>query len=157
MKKIVSLLIIILIVTAFNGTAAKERGFYVTQITCNGAQALAACATGYHMASLWEIFDVSNLRYNTKLGLTQDDSGGGPPASSSSQGWIRTGGPSSTSSIAGMGNCEGWTMGDQFHLGTIVHLESDWARLIASSVPASPWRAQSPPCSFATHVWCVQD
>ena len=31
------------------------RKFYLTQTTHNGAQALSACAPGYHMASLWEI------------------------------------------------------------------------------------------------------
>ena len=47
------------------------RKFYLTQALHNGAQALSACAQGYHMASLWEIHDTSNLRYDTDLGLTR--------------------------------------------------------------------------------------
>jgi hypothetical protein len=50
------------------------RKFYVTKTTHSGAQALSACAEGYHMASLREIFDTSNLRYDTELGGTTDDS-----------------------------------------------------------------------------------
>ena len=41
------------------------------------------------MASLGEIHDTSNLRYDTDLGLTLADSGFGPPIVF---GWIRTGG-----------------------------------------------------------------
>ena len=33
------------------------RKFYLTKTEHNGAQALSACAPGYHMASLWEIHD----------------------------------------------------------------------------------------------------
>ncbi len=56
------------------------RKFYLTKTLHTGAQALSACATGYHMASLWEIHDPTNLRYNTELGFTSgSDSGFGPP------------------------------------------------------------------------------
>jgi hypothetical protein len=64
------------------------RKFYLTQDGYDGSQALSACAQGYHMASLWEILDPSNLSYDTSLGATVADSGSGPPNGS---GWIRTG------------------------------------------------------------------
>jgi hypothetical protein len=67
------------------------RKFYLTQTLDNGSQALSACAAGYHMASLWEIFDPSNLKYDTTLGVTQADSGSGPPSKeTTASGWIRT-------------------------------------------------------------------
>ena len=56
-----------------------RKSFYLTRVTHNASQALSACAEGYHMASLWEIHDPSNLRYDTELGFTTDDSGFGPP------------------------------------------------------------------------------
>ena len=56
-----------------------RRSFYLTKTTHTGAQALAACAEGYHMASLWEILNPSNLRYDTELGVVVGDSGFGPP------------------------------------------------------------------------------
>ena len=80
MKKIASLLIIILIAAASTASAEKARKFYLTQTGFTGSQALTACANGYHMASLWEILDPSNLRYNTTLGFTTQDSGFGPPS-----------------------------------------------------------------------------
>ncbi len=55
------------------------RKFYLTKTYHNGAQALSACATGYHMASMWEIHQPSNLRYDTDLGFIVADSGFGPP------------------------------------------------------------------------------
>jgi len=62
-----------------SGAEAGGRKFYLTRGVFSGADALKACAKGYHMASLWEIFDVSTLRYNDKLGATSDDSGSGRP------------------------------------------------------------------------------
>ena len=72
---------------AYAGPPARK--FYRTQTTFDGAHALTACVLGFHMASLWEIFNVSVLEYDTSLGATMDDSGSGPPADV--LGWIRTG------------------------------------------------------------------
>jgi hypothetical protein len=82
----------VFLLTIVSAEAAKgPRKFYLTQDKFNGSEALTACAEGYHMASLWDIFDISNLNYDTTLGLTYDDSGSAPP---SDNGWIRTGVPS---------------------------------------------------------------
>jgi len=78
------------------------RGYYLTQSTYQGNETLTACASGYHFASLWEILDPSNLKYDTDLGMVRDDSGQGPP--SYVEGWVRTGYYSSTSSTPGYGN-----------------------------------------------------
>jgi hypothetical protein len=67
------------------------RQYYVTKTYSVGADAADACASGYHMASLWEIMDPSSLKYNTDLGDTRSDSGQGPP--SDKQGWVPTTGP----------------------------------------------------------------
>jgi hypothetical protein len=104
MRKIVSILFIILVASA-SIAIAKEvvctpqaRKFYLAQGGFTGSQALTACAVGYHMASLWEIFEVSTPRYDTTLGATTDDSGFGPPKFSGvdnlqfvGAGYIRTG------------------------------------------------------------------
>jgi hypothetical protein len=79
MKKIACFLIILLIGVAINADAKKKaRKFYITQDFFHATQALTACADGYHMASLWEIFDTTNLRYDTKLGFTFDTKLGSP-------------------------------------------------------------------------------
>ena len=41
----------------------EARRFYLSEDTGNGMTALSVCADGYHMASLWEVYDVSNLEY----------------------------------------------------------------------------------------------
>ena len=166
MKKIASLLFIIFIALASTAFGAKEpRKFYLTVDSFTGSQALTACAEGYHMASLWEIFDFSSLKYDTTLGFTVDDSGFGPPTSAvgldpdfGGSGWIRTGNISSgISQIAGVDNCFVWTSSSNEHFGTIAGLNQFWGN------PAnviSPWFAPHPfftNCASAFSVWCVQD
>jgi len=164
MKKILSLLIIILIAAASTaGAKQKTRKFYLTVDLFDGNETLTACAKGYHMASLWEIFDTSNLSYNTDLGVTNDDSGSGPPAGI--QGWIRTGGPSnSESGLPGSANCDVWTTDSDLEvkLGTVVELESRWgqAPLPGNAAPAtniSPWGTENALCFLPVQVWCVED
>src|SRR5262245_60366073 len=65
---------------------AKNK-FYLTKDGFQGNAVLTACDAGFHMASLWEIHDPSNLQYDTR-GFTLADAGSGPPAV---LGWIRTG------------------------------------------------------------------
>src|SRR5262245_7913813 len=52
------------------GVKATPPRFYLSTDTFDGAHALAACSQGFHMASLWEIFDPTNLKYDTTLGQT---------------------------------------------------------------------------------------
>ena len=145
-------------------TKQQQRGprkFYLTQDGYDGSQALSACADGYHMASLWEILDPSNLRYDTSLGATVADSGSGPPNGS---GWIRTGFLASnginadgTVQLAGAANCQAWTSASREARGTTALLpvygtiENDDMTII------SPWVARTAICSARTKVWCVQD
>lgn len=128
------------------------RKFYLTQTTHTGSQALTACADGYHMASLWEIFDPSNLKYNTQLGLTKDDSGFGPPAGETATGWVRSGDDSRS-----LLNCRNWTTDSEpfgVIIGTNVFLKEQWA---PPAVVISPWEGSTVNCSQEKSVWCVQD
>jgi hypothetical protein len=61
---------------------------------------------GYHTASIWEVLDPSNLRYDTTQGFMEADSGSGPPTAS---GWIRTGRPPLGSEFSPAPNCFAWT------------------------------------------------
>ncbi len=130
----------------------KPRQYYLTKEEVTGGNALTACAAGYHMASLWEIFDTSNLRYNTDLGFTREDSGSGPPAGL--HGWIRTGSASTTSSTPGIGNCAAWTTSENVP-GTLAALSSDWT--VASDSPTNPWGSAAGSCLGTFPVWCVAD
>ena len=133
--------------------SSPDRKFYLTKDTFTGAQALTACAKGYHMASLYEIFDVSNLRYNTILGLTADDSGFGPPTSDF--GWIRTGQSSSAASIPGVGNCFVWSSDLSTAEGTAVQLRFNFD--FQSDDVVNPWTSDASPCHGTIRVWCVQN
>jgi hypothetical protein len=125
-----------------------RKPFYLTQATHNASQALSACAEGYHMASLWEIHDPSNLRYDTELGFTTDDSGFGPP--SDVLGMIRSGLNSSVSN-----NCQVWTSDSSAHNGILVRLV-DWTSTATVSV-ITPWEGAKFNCVNPNRVWCVQD
>ena len=128
------------------------RKFYLTQTQHNGAQALSACAAGYHMASLREIVDTSNLRYDTDLGFTVEDSGFGPP---SRFGWIRTGNLATDFFTPGVGNCNAWTSADLGDGGTVVAPNADWSD---AGTAVSPWTSAATSCNNSNlRVWCVQD
>ena len=132
-------------------TRDPRRSFYLTQTTHNGSQALTACAEGYHMASLWEIFDTSNLKYDTSLGFTLPDSGSGPPTSQ--DGWIRTGFVGGAGNFPGLANCSAWT--STAGGGTTVALPDRWDPTTLSRV--TPWQPLLVACFEDPHVWCVQD
>jgi hypothetical protein len=129
--------------------------FYLTVSTPDGAGAYTACAKGFHMASLYEIFDTSNLKYDTKRGQTAADSGEGPP--SGVNGWIRTGFSSNTTGGPGLANCAAWASALATDLGTAVRLREEWD---APAGLISPWKAaeglEQPTCVDLLPVWCVQ-
>jgi hypothetical protein len=134
-------------------SSANMRQFYLTKTSYNGAQALAACASGYHMASMWEIVDPSNLKYNTTLGYTMADSGQGPPLL---WGWVRTGFLSNNSSTAGLGNCSAWTSSYNGYYGSFAELP--WGWLGGLSPPNFDiWYVGANTCDQTLPVWCVEN
>jgi len=128
------------------------RQYYLTTDLHDGSEALTACASGYHFASLWEILDPSNLKYNTDLGYTWEDSGQGPPTST--QGWVRTGFTSSTSNTEGQANCNAWTSSESGHYGTRAFLPPSWTAAVQD---IHVWTVWTFGCDFGFQVWCVED
>jgi hypothetical protein len=133
--------------------ACEPRRFYLTNSWHKGNEALSACATGYHMASLWEIHDLSNLKYDTTLGFTRSDAGSGPPANS--YGWVRTGWDANETNLPGSSNCNAWTSESPFGEGTAVALHPRWSATDGSVI--SPWTAVGGLCFEPFRVWCLQD
>jgi len=129
--------------------ASLRRRFYLTQGTSAAIDAPDACNSGFHMASLWEIFDMSQLKYDTVLGSSTGDSGQGPTTES---GWIRTGNASGTAGSGGIANCSGYT--SETGNGTAAQLLPGWSTA-ANSV--SPWFAGAIACTTSLKVWCVED
>lgn len=132
---------------------ADSKKYYLTpEDTFQGNAVLTACQPGYHMASIYELLDLGSLKYETKLGLTRDDSGSGPPAERG--GWIRTGERSSNADDPGRGNCNAWTSNASTDYGTVVELESDLG------VPVdvyTPFDGSTLPCDSSFRVWCKQN
>ena len=128
---------------------------YLTATEVDGAEALTACASGYHMAALWEILDTSNLVYETTLGLAVFDSGEGPPTGSDQDGWIRTGNTASIGpTTPGQHNCAAWTHDIADTWGTVAYLPNDWT---TPDSTVGVWAAASAECNTTQRVWCVKD
>jgi len=128
------------------------RKYYMTQTSYTGSQAASACASGYHMAAIFEIADPSNLEYNPDLGIQLDDSGYGPP--SGFVAWVRTGHSADTGSTPGQANCNTWTSSSTSDNGSVAYFPYDWS--IAPDFEA--WKTLAVPCdSGGVSVWCVED
>jgi hypothetical protein len=134
--------------------AGEPRRFYVTSSNYHGDEALAACATGYHMASLWELLNPGTLSYAREVGGAKlhADQGTGPVAGW--WGWVRTGYDSYYLNTAGRANCRAWTSATSGEYGTVVRLADSWT---AGAVAISPWQAQTWSCGGTAPVWCVSD
>jgi hypothetical protein len=125
--------------------------YYLTRISYQGDQALSACAPGFHMASLWELLDTSNLRYSTARGFTTQDSGHGPPLMG---GWVRTGSDGGSTGAPGTSNCHAWTSSSSSDVGSYVYLPSDWT---AGYEDFLGWAMATAICSATRRVWCIGD
>jgi hypothetical protein len=132
------------------GAGAKK--YFLTPDSFPANAALDACGKGYHMATLWEILDVTQLKYESKRGQTRADSGSGPAAELF--GWIRTGGSANTSSNPGVANCNAWTSNLVADYGTMVELNGGWDDPAFS---ASPWNPVATTCDGTAPVWCKQN
>jgi hypothetical protein len=146
------------------------RGYYLTKTAVLPTGAINACSSGYHMASLYEIYNVSTLQYNTTLGLTSDDSGSGPPTvalgGQPATGWIRTGRFAVNSSMqsSGAANCANWTTTSPDNYGSSVRLNDQWTTGFPNGqLNTNPWMSEiinnslPPACNNTRHVWCVQN
>ena len=129
------------------------REFYLSKGGSSGSQALTGCASGYHFASLWEIADPTNLKYNTTLGYTEPDSGGGPPTYGT-KGWVRTGYISNSSTTPGRANCTAWTNANSGYYGTSAKLVDNWT---GGSEDINAWEVGVDTCNNNFRIWCVED
>ena len=144
MKKLSIVLFAIAVSIALNASA-HDRSFYLTKTTHQGDTVLTACATGYHFASISELFYYGNLVYNIELGHSNNDSGFGAPRGI--PGWMRSGQEFGGSEI----QCGIWTARVGGYQGTRGHLSID------TSSPFDPWSVLWSSCSTALPVWCVSD
>ena len=140
--------------------AAMKR-YYLSANMVKGNEVTKVCREGFHTASLWELFDTSNLEYATEfgdgsLGL---EKGSGPP--SGVYGWVRTGwapGFGGTGSrTPGQAHCFLWTSDSSSFSGTRIRLANDWRKKWPPISRIGPWEAESKKCNNRDRVWCMQD
>lgn len=131
------------------GICTDGRRYYLTiDNTFDGAEVLGACATGFHLASIYEIAEPANLVYDTVLGLTRDQSRSGPPRVIF--GWVADGGDDFFS-----GNCEGWSSNDPGDNGAQAR-----TAILDSTTPnivVGIWDTARTTCGFDSAVWCIED
>lgn len=127
------------------------RKFYISKVPVQGGGASSSCSSGYHMASMWELWNPSFLEYNSTLGETASDAGSGAP--NSYTGWVRTGNFSSSVDPAGTANCSAYTSNSGSAKGTVITLRTNWT----TSNTVGAWDAASIACNLAARVWCVED
>jgi len=144
----------------------NAKQYFLTDAIVVGSDAPKSCGTGFHMASLYEILDPTQLSYAGANLLAYQppaasDLGAGPP--SQVHGWVHTGYTASTSSTStpGQANCNGYTDGSSDNAGTRVRLNSTWERIQGGDTVYSVtpwWDTDAQLCSDATtRVWCVAD
>jgi len=161
-------------VTVNAGVPVRPRRYYLTVGGSSGGEALAACATGFHMASLFEILDPTQLQYDSDPGRAfhppDTDQGAGPPTSIS--GWVRTGSLSALTGGPGGANCFSYSSSSSSDSGTAVFLSAGWSFAQTFSAPTQVFRVTDwwvpleLPCSgilpdqgeqVTIRVWCVED
>ena len=137
--------------------ASGTRKYYMTSDSHQGnLDVTSVCTTGYHMASMWEMVDPSNLEYAIDLvasgaGQTRADTGYGPPAYW--VGWVRTGWDASTYNMAGEAYCNGWDSIESDEYGTGAGFPMDWA----GGPDLGAWNLVTAGCHVYARVWCIED
>jgi len=136
-----------------DGRCPLGRRFYLTQNPFFGDQPLTACDSGFHMASRWELQQVSSLTYDSTRGFVfsgNNDQLPGPPYDATA-GWARTGSRSNPDFIPGVGNCSAWTSQNQSDFGNVLVLSR------YDSSPPGLFKIDTASCSSKLQVWCVED
>ena len=122
---------------------ADVRSFYLSTNKVQGDLAYDACADGYHFAGVAEIWDTSNLYYDSELGITLSPLIQGPPADIG--GWI------DNATIDPNDNCWNWSTNSSGYTGIGANIRGD------AVLDGQLWNAFLSACDAERYVWCVSD
>ena len=137
----------------------KHKTYYLTATSFTGGGAITACDSGFHMASLSEIRDPSNLQYAI-VSIPVHEA---PPSTVESShklnhmGWIRTG---EAPLCEYPDNCDFWTSSSDRQSGTTMERHSSRGSVRPEpSVkdPITSWHKTLTSCALPEHVWCMED
>ena len=147
--------------TVNDGVQGKPMMYYLTKNSFDGGDAITACDSGFHMASISEIQDPSHLQYamsNSSAYVPARDEGSEPPAAL--DGWVRTGLPSAgPDPFSRSDDCDLYTTRSIVVSGTTVHLLSLWD-VDAPNTNPDPvrwWLSSATTCASNLRVWCAED
>jgi hypothetical protein len=122
------------------GHCSPERQFYLTQVSVQGDFGINnGCASGYHVATSYELLPVGSLAFNHRLG------GPGPVFDSNAGfgGWITDENPNSGSTT-----CFSYSISNPGQTGRVLSFTN------GDNFPLIVAPAQ---CDESHHVWCVED
>ena len=125
--------------------------YYLTRTSSLGDHGASTCAPNFHMASAFELADLSALSYATDLGATLPDSGEGPPAGLF--GWVRTGQSSDGFTATCDAGAGPWTSADGSQEGAVAVLNAFERQ--ADRKPE--WVTLTFACNVNAFVWCIED
>jgi hypothetical protein len=138
---------------------ASAKMYYLTVASFTGGDAITACDSGFHMASISEMQDPSNLQYATRSTAAYDSLVDGqrlgPPTNY--MGWVRT----EAYPLTGFSdNCNFWQSSSDQQRGTTMSLYpilGDANPDLYASDPTTWWHKVQQMCSLPEPVWCVED
>lgn len=129
-----------------------RRRYYLTPATYDGANADAACASGFHMATIYELSEPGGLHYDRTRGFVYGAST--PPTGVF--GWSGSGQPPYSSDLPGLGDCDGFGTVAPGKSGTVLRLPINWDPANQQGAPWK-WSAEPRACATPQRVWCVED
>ena len=134
---------------------ASAKMYYLTVASFTGSDAITACDTGFHMASISEIQGPGSLQYATRSTAAYDalvdGQRLGPPLNH--MGWVRTGVNPPSGFVY---DCEDFS---DNRSGTTLSF-NDWFEAGIEQTASTPnmwWQSARSPCSQPEPVWCVED
>ena len=150
--------------TVNTGVPAKAKMYYITAGFFTGAEAITACDSGFHIATLSEIQDPSRLLYAPRLRPAYDSDYDEAPFEQTLEqfpdhtGWVR----SEADSLMGLVyDWDGWRSSSDQQSGKTMtrrSLRGEKGRSLYESDPAAWWQlTRKVSCSIPEHVWCVED
>jgi hypothetical protein len=153
------------IAPTLRASAPNGRRFYLTRTKVTGTTAVNACKSGFHMASLGELFNVRFLQYDAVLGLKGDEYGSAPTSDSTGRafGWIQNDFSAPSANVhSEVTNCCAEKASSDGQVGTAAYLVRT-IQVGSSTVNAfsTPWRYMftrvNAACNVPQRVWCIQD
>jgi hypothetical protein len=150
------------------GVPAQRKMYYLTLTSFTAADAIMACDSGFHMASISEIQDPSSVQYAPGRKPTYDSTYKFVPFDQASDqfpdhtGWVRAG-DGLSGVVQDQDNCDLWKSSSAQQSGTTMTRRSLWGEnnghsLYEESDPAAWWQStQTASCSQPEPVWCVED